>query len=224
MGTVVLSSPTGNTFTSYNATIAFEAMAGTTLITNTSGSAFGNSTSKLVQVDAGAKLGGSGISTEAVTVVGGGIIAPGDSGADLGTASVATLHLVGGLTMASGSTMAFKIAADGASNDMIDLGTAALTLNGPVNVGFTALGIVNVWTPGNSNFYSLLTGSGTWTTSPTFDISAPAGYVVDHEVYDASSHTFEVDFKAVPEPSTYALMIGGLAFLGYCVRRKNRMV
>ena len=52
----------------------------------------------------------------------------------------------------------------------------------------------------------------------------PAGLVVDHEIYNASSHTFEVDFKEVPEPSTYALMIGGLAFLGYCVRRKNRMV
>jgi hypothetical protein len=31
----------------------------------------------------------------------------------------------------------------------------------------------------------------------------------------------EIQAFNVPEPSTYALMIGGLAFLGFCVHRKN---
>jgi hypothetical protein len=245
-GTVVLASASGN---NYNTTadsgptgsVAMDIQQGTLLITNTSGSAFGSSqiydpnapngqggfgavvpNPGVVKVEAGAKLGGSGISTQAVTVASGGIIAPGDSGADNGTVAIQTLHLTGGLSMASGAILSFKL--NGAANDMLDLGAGALTLAGTTNVDFTSLGTVNVWTPTNANYYTLASGTGTWSSSPTFNFNAPAGYVVDHYVYNTSTDTFAVDFKAVPEPSTYALMIGGLAFLGFCVRRKNRMV
>jgi hypothetical protein len=230
-GTVVLNSANNydlqNPLNDYaQGTVAGDVQQGRLLINNTSGSAFGNQLTATVNVEAGATLGGSGISAQKVVVAGGGFIAPGDAGqSNLGiAASVATLHLTGGLTMEDGATLAFKIAADGASNDMLDLGAGALTLNGTTNVAFTALGTVNVWTPTDANYYTLATGTGTWTSSPTFDISAPTGYVVDHEIYNAGTHTFEVDFKEVPEPSTYALMIGGLAFLAFCVRRKNRTV
>jgi hypothetical protein len=228
--TVILSNPSGNSYTLngyyYTGHVAADLQAGTTLITNTSGSAFGNAASP-VNVELGAKLGGSGISTQAVVVAGGGIIAPGDSGADGGTAGIATLHLTGGLSMANGAVMAFKL--NGAANDAIALGSGALTLAGTTNVVFSSMGTVNVFTPGNPNWYTLATGgtglsAGTWTTSPTFNFTAPAGYNVDHVNYNAASNTFQVDFAAVPEPSTYALMIGGLAFLAFCVRRKNRMV
>ena len=167
---------TGLVYGGVAATIAH----GTALITNTVGSAFGTN-SGVVNVNAGATLGGSGISTEAVVVAGGGIIAPGDPGQTNPSssfsvsASTATLNLTGGLSMASGAIMSFKISADGASNDAINLGAGALTLAGTTEVNFTALGTVNVWTPGNANFYSLLSGTGTWTTSPTFDINAPRG-------------------------------------------------
>jgi hypothetical protein len=31
----------------------------------------------------------------------------------------------------------------------------------------------------------------------------------------------DIVVREVPEPSTYALMLGGLAFLGFCIRRKT---
>jgi hypothetical protein len=34
----------------------------------------------------------------------------------------------------------------------------------------------------------------------------------------------ELQIEATPEPSTYALMLGGLAFLGFCLRRKTTLV
>ena len=164
-----------------------------------------------------ATLGGNGSTSMSVVALGGtSIIAPGNPG------TTGTLGLLGGLDAANGVTLSFNL--NGSLNSVLNLGAGALTLAGTTNVDFTSLGTVNVWTPGNANYYSLLAGSGSWTTSPTFDINAPAGYVVDHEIYNATSHTFEVDFKEVPEPSTYALMIGGLAFLAYAVRRKNRIV
>ena len=33
----------------------------------------------------------------------------------------------------------------------------------------------------------------------------------------------EIQGFAVPEPSTYAMMLGGLALLGFCVRRKGML-
>jgi hypothetical protein len=32
------------------------------------------------------------------------------------------------------------------------------------------------------------------------------------------------NITSVPEPSTYAMMVAGLAFLGFCVRRKGALV
>jgi fibronectin-binding autotransporter adhesin len=225
-GTVVLANANTygiyNYYTSTNGTVAADLQAGKTLITNTGGSAFGNNTG-VVKVESGATLGGSGISTELVSLAGGAKLAPGDSGADLGTPTVATLHLTGGLAAADGATLSFKLAADGASNDMIDLAAGALTLNGTTNLTFTALGTVNTWSPTTGNyFYTLATGTGTWSSTANFNVTAPNGYLVDHLVYNAGSNTFEIEFKDVPEPSTYALMIGGLAFLALCMRRKKQ--
>jgi hypothetical protein len=214
----------GNGIQQPGSTVAATIAHGTALITNTTGSAFGNN-SGVVNVESGATLGGSGISTEQVVVVAGGIIAPGDAGqAGLSIApSIATLHLTGGLSLASGATLAFKL--NGALNDMIDLGAGALTLAGTTNLDFTALGPVQTYDPITGNhYYTLATGTGTWSSTASFNVTAPAGYVTDHVIYSATGHELEIEFAAVPEPSTYALMIGGLAFLGFCVRRKSQKI
>jgi hypothetical protein len=43
----------------------------------------------------------------------------------------------------------------------------------------------------------------------TLDISGPGYFIVS-----------AVNLQVIPEPSTYALMLGGLALVGFCVRRK----
>jgi hypothetical protein len=229
-GTVVLNSAGGNTFTSYDATTSFEAKTGTTLITNTSGSAFGNS-AKLVKVDAGATLGGTGTSTQTVVAVAGtSIIAPGDSGADLGTPTIGTLHLNGGLQAASGVTLAFKINGNsgfaGTNNDLLDFGPGDFAPVGNLTFDFTNLGTIQTSQPGSPNFYKIMQGGGAFDDSGItgYTFNAPAGYVVARYNFDSFAGTFSVDFQIVPEPSTYALMLGGLALLGFCVRRKNRTV
>jgi hypothetical protein len=216
-GTVILSH--ANDY-SIQGSVAADILQGKLLITNTSGSAFGVN-SGVVNVEAGATLGGTGISTQKVVAVNGSsIIAPGDSGADGGTASIGTLHLFGGLQVASGATLAFKI--DGANNDVLDLGHANFIPVGLLTFDFTNLSTVLIPTFGNPNFYTLITGSGnTWNDAgATFAFNAPAGYKVNAYNFDPILDQFSVQFVEAPEPSTYALMLGGLALLGFCVRRK----
>ena len=150
-GTVVLASAGGNSYNeddgngNYDPSsgIAADLKSGTTLITNTSGSAFGQINfnnngfygnggphSGTVNVEASATLGGSGISAPVVKMMAANaVLAPGDSGSDGGTASIGTLHLTGGVQATSGLTMDFKLTTPGAS-DSLDLGAGAFTLGG----------------------------------------------------------------------------------------------
>lgn len=224
-GTIVLSKTTGNTYT-VNTTITsdvFEMNSGTTtLIQNTSGSAFGANTGTTVfaQIDAGATLGGSGISTQQIVAAAHtSVIAPGN-----GT-TITQLHLNGGLatTAADGLTMSFDL--NGSANDSIDFASAAVILNGPIDVSFANLGSVLT-----DHVYTLLTGTGDWTGgAPTFNITAPAGYTLDTSYgtdgYDyvttGGTDSLSVEFEAVPEPSPVlliALSISGLAFLRWARR------
>jgi hypothetical protein len=211
-------------------TTAANLVSGTTLITNTSGSAFGNNAG-LVRVQAGATLGGTGISSETVVAVAGtSIIAPGDPGqAGLSIApSIGTLHLNGGLQVASGVTLAFKINGNsgfaGTNNDLLDFGPGDFAPVGNLTFDFTNLGTIQTSQPGSPNFYKIMQGGGAFDDSGItgYTFNAPAGYVVARYNFDSFAGTFSVDFQIVPEPSTYALMLGGLALLGFCVRRKNR--
>jgi hypothetical protein len=276
-GVVVLSSATGNSyderdgngFLEPGSTTAADLKSGTTLITNTSGSAFGiasydssyalyiatggqnggngNPTNAFinngVKLEAGATLGGTGISLQKITAMGAtSVVTAGDPGqAGLGIApSIGQLNLTGGLTttLANGMTFNFKLNGNlGGSapvakvdNDLIVLGD--LTLNGPITVNITSLdGAVAVGTA-----YTFMEGVGgaDWSeggiigTTLNFNVVAPTGYELDKSYgtdgyyfntgqgadgTGSAANTFSVEFEAAPEPATYGLLGLGLLAL-----------
>jgi hypothetical protein len=170
-----------------------------------------------------ATLGGIGSTNVPIVAAGGtSIIAPGDPTVNSG---VGTLGLLGGLTASSGVTLAFNIS--GATSSEIDFGSAALTLGGTTNVDIVAVGPVLAYNPitQTNTYYTLAVGTGTWTSTPTFNFVTPAGYVIDHVVYGpvgpGGSDVFKVELIAAPEPSTYALMGLGMLVLIATVRSRK---
>jgi hypothetical protein len=220
-GTVILSNAGGNTWTTYTPD-AFEMKEGTTIITNTTGDAFGNGAANggvgavFVQLDAGAKLAGTGITAQTLKAVGAtSEISPGLS------SSIGSLTL-GGLTTTSGLTMDFKLNGEGTqygvNNDFLYL-QGALSLGGTVTINLSAM---DALLTGDGNYYTLFSAGGTVTGAPTFDVIAPAGYALDSSYgngvgggydYNPVNGTFRVELVATPEPSTYGLMGLGLLAL-----------
>jgi fibronectin-binding autotransporter adhesin len=234
-GTVILSNPGGNTWTTYIPD-AFEMKAGTTIITNTSGDAFGNGAANssvgptFVQLDAGAKLAGTGITTQTLNAVGA------TSEISPGLSNKIGLMSLGGLTATSGLTMDFKLNGDlngaaapvlGVNNDFLQLGAGNFSLGGTVTINLTAM---DTLATGPGNVYTLFTSGGNVTGDPIFDVIAPTGYALDTSYglsdglpdglqtgynYSSASGTFSVELVATPEPSTYCLMgLGLLALVG----------
>jgi fibronectin-binding autotransporter adhesin len=250
-GTVVFSNANGNDYT-VEGSVAADIKQGTLLVTNTANSAFGKN-SGTVNIEAGAKLGGSGTVLQQVVVnsvtVGGktttGIVTAGDPGqANLGIApSINTLQLTGGLFAANGVTLDFKIdgsngtTVSGYDNDYIYIGLGDLTLKGTVTVNIINLNSILTGTP-----YTLMAGTGDWTEgAPSFDFNLPAGYALDANYgtdgdgYDfndgdgtdpngTKADSFTVEFVAVPEPSAYAMIGLGLLSLAAVARFRRRTI
>jgi hypothetical protein len=256
-GVVVLASATGNTyderdgngFLEPGSTTAADLKSGTTLITNTSGSAFGiasynanyalyvatgnaNPTgayiNNSVKLEAGATLGGTGISTQQIVAVAAtSVITAGDPGqSNLGIApSIGTLHLNGGLEADNGATFNFDLNGAKANGfDAIAFGGSNLTLGGTITFNFTNLGGTLDAGP-----YDLLTGfsangPGSSLDTATYALIAPTGYVATLDPSDLlpGATNFAVDFTPVeiPEPSTYAMI--GLGLLSLCALGKFR--
>jgi hypothetical protein len=224
-GTVILSNSGGNSWTTYNSD-AFEMKAGTTIITNTSGDAFGNGAQNgtvgpvFVQLDAGAKLAGTGSTTKMLNALGA------TSEISPGLSNTIGLMSLGGLTATNGLTMDFKLNGGGTqygvNNDFIQLGT--LTLGGTVTINLTALD-----NPLIGEVYRLFGAGSPVTGTPTFDVIAPTGYELDSSYgngvgggynYNRANGLFSVEL--IPEPSTYGLLGLGLLALvaiGHWMRR-----
>jgi hypothetical protein len=162
------------------------------------------------------------------------VIAPG-----IGT-NIAALYLYGGLVAQDGLTLDFKLnggdeSGHGVTNDYIYAST--LTLNGLVTVNIENLGTITTGTP-----YILMSGGGTakaWKGKPVFVFDVPTGYALDPSfgtpdglrdgndlgyVFSTNADDLAVQFIAVPEPSTCAMWLGGLALLGFIVRRKAALI
>jgi len=222
-----------------------------TLITNASGtSAFGGSAGE-VQVEAGKLLGGTGYTGQGQNVVAmdaTSVIEPGDPGdASLGIKpSIGTLNLAGGLVANKGVTWDFKLTGGlsttdglgnpapeaGVDNDFLNVGS--FTLGGTVTVELTALDALATGT-----VYTLFSDSNSFDTEDVTDFTfvAPTGYALDSSYgasdglgdgkdlgYDYEGGVLTVELVATPEPSTYAMMLGGVALLGFCLRRRAALV
>jgi len=193
---------------------------GTLLILSATG-ATSNTGSGAVAVASGATLGGTGRATGLVTAsAAASRFSPGDIDSG-GFSQIGALRLHGGLTASSGATFAIDI--DENSVDTIDFGSAPLSLAGTVTFDFTDLGDVNLGSP-----YTLFAGSGTWSGSPTFVLNAPTSYMLDASygtggyIWNAAGNQLSVQFLAVPEPASLAVvLIGGIGGLLVVARRKH---
>jgi hypothetical protein len=169
-----------------------------------------------------ATLGGLGNVSALTTAVGANSsITPGDPTVNNG---IGTLTLSGGLTATSGLTLNFVLNGEGTvsgTNSSL-LIVPTLTLDGVVTVNFTTLDTVVT-----DSYYTVMSANNapgsTWTGTPSFTFNAPAGYEVENYVFDKRGDTFSVEFEAVPEPSTWALMgLGALLVAGSARFRKQQ--
>ena len=218
---------------------------GTLLLNNPTNSGSGSATGyasngqsysakNFTQVNAGGTLGGTGRTYQSVTALGAtSVFSPGDMNVTAGvsgtavTSTIGTLSLTGGLTASNGATFNFDL--NGARTngfDTIEFGGSTLTLNGPVTINFTNLGGAL-----DSGPYNLLTnfsaaGTGASNLAAAYVLNGPAGYVATLDPSDLlpGATSFAVDFTpaAVPEPSTWALLVGACALL-VIVRRRSTL-
>lgn len=204
--------------------------AGTLLLNNTSGSGSGQSGSfgtTPITVGVNGTLGGTGggigRNTGLTTATGASsTFSPGDMTKE-GVSSIGNLRLTGGINAASGATFNYDIS--GASIDQITLGSGPLTLGGHITFNFLKLDTLLTETP-----YSLFTGSGTWSGTPTFTFSAPVGYQLDSNygsgngyIWNPSGHSLTVQFAVIPEPTALAFLLGTFGVLFLFRRRSPRI-
>jgi len=166
-----------------------------------------------------ATLGGNATVSALVTAVGANSsITPGDPTVNGG---IGTLTLNGGLAASNGLTLNFVLDGEntnpGIDNSLLIVPT--LTLDGVVTVNFSTVDTVLTDT-----YYTVMTANNesdaTWTlgSNLSFDFNAPAGYAVESYVLDPDGKTFSVEFEAVPEPSTWALMGLGVVLVAGTAR------
>lgn len=192
--------------------------AGTLLINGNQSAATG-----AVSVAANATLGGGGTIGGATTIADSGILAPGNSPGVLTFAS--------SLTLAGADTeVNFELASGvrGTDYDGVNVG-GALAYNGDFTLSIAASiadGTYNLFDFGSQTggFESILFGGvgpysgffsdqglGVWTAT-----SAGQNFTFNHS-------TGDLLVAAVPEPSTYALLLGGLGAL-FLIRRRSRIL
>jgi fibronectin-binding autotransporter adhesin len=175
-----------------------------------------------VTVNSGGVLGGTGtITSTGITVASGGLLNP--SG---GTGSPSHLTLAlnsGSLTMNSGSNLAFVLGSTSSSDEvLVSSGTVALNNQNFSNFAFTTT------TGFGTGNYILITDTGSDTNAITglsgtgLTGSITGGFSGTLTLINSQQTLELVVSSTVPEPSTWALMIGGFAVLMVFQIRRRR--
>jgi autotransporter-associated beta strand protein len=194
--------------------------AGTLLLNHSFGGA--------VSVASNANLGGSMSSGQSVsglvTLNSNSGLAPGNGSAG----NIATMNFSNGLTLNSSSTVTMDLTTSASSADRINVSGGQLTYAG--NLVFNAVSSMSGVT---NNTYTLFNTTGATTTGSWASVALASGgpnftnnsgiwtrNAGDGNIwtYDQSQGTLTV----IPEPSTYALMGVGAAFLLWRIRRRKR--
>lgn len=163
----------------------------------------------------GQTLGGSGTFSGLVTTESGAHLAPGNS--------PGTLTFDGGLTLVAGTIIDFELGLNAAASDLILVTGGSLTgpLSGVVTFNFSDAGGFAAGTT-----YSLIDGSSLNTILSDFDALDFEGIGIDGYTFAFSLNgkilEMTASVSAVPEPSTYAAIIGALALAGAFVRRRAK--
>jgi len=186
-----------------------------------------------ITVIGGKTINGIGGTVGALTALSGATVAPGGSAAtgDFGVLSLASFNLN------SGAHLALDINGLTAGTNADEIITGGLTLGGDLTLTFGS----NYATPGASDTIALILNTGDSSINNTFsditivDLSGTHHYAGDQGTilsinnqefslsYTAGSDNNDLELMAVPEPSTWAMVVGGLGMLT-CLRRFRRTV
>ncbi|HWL51313.1 MAG TPA: autotransporter-associated beta strand repeat-containing protein [Chthoniobacteraceae bacterium] len=205
-GTLTLEYSTGNTYTG-GSTVE----AGTLLIRNSSGSATG---SGAVTITAGATLAGNGRIGGPLTLSGS--LRPGES--------IGEITVANDVTWNAGDAWLFELgtAADSLANAASGGSTQDRLI---ISAGSFLKGSGSGWTfdlsgTGQIGWYELATWSGTTTFDLSdFQLAQLAPGLEGSFAFNESETALYLEVKAVPEPSTLALLLGALGLTAFCRHR-----
>ena len=173
--------------------------SGKLVVANTSGSATGSGE---VLIQNGGTLGGSGFIAGPVTLLAGGTIAPGDP---------VTLTLQDSLTWDGGGVIRLVLGPDSAGSDHLRVGTLMRGADGPflfdlIDAGITAGAIYDLLS------FDAMTG---FVASDFQAVGYGGSFAFDNGML---AFTAALATPAVPEPSTYALLLAGLLMMRWARR------
>jgi len=198
------------------------------------GQGYGSATDGHFNVASGATLGGTGriagnnstANSNMIYVQSGGSLAP---GASIGTLTLDGENISGAgsevLNMASGAEFDFELSGSGGVPDRIDfwnyVGGDFLLNSNALNL--TLLGGV---TPGtyNVDLFRFFSDGGTSATASGIAsglVLGTLGAGIDSASIIYNTNTISLQYTTIPEPSTYALLLGGLGLLAF-LRRRSR--
>ena len=222
VGEIAFNSPTGNTFTGGFLNSGISTTSSAIYANNTSGSAFGSGTVSVGGTSATVYSTLAGNFTTSGTVSLGGRLSPGNgtglTAATAGIGSIGTVNFTT-LVLSSATTSSLYLEAAGSSNnDQINV-SGALTLNGTIYVATTGGYTIQL----GDTFTFVNAGSitqGTFTFNTSNATFAP-GVGLSETVTGTQVIATAI---AVPEPGTWAAVVGGLGILGglQFARRRNR--
>lgn len=184
---------------------------GTLRINGNQGTASGT-----VTVADGATLGGSGTIGGATIIQNGGILAPGNS--------TGTLNFGNGLTLNSTSIINMEI--NNSTHDLINISSGSIAYNGTLNLIFSGAidtgTNITLFSGSKTGSFTSIVGSGSY-GSGSFNSGVwtltSGGQLL---TFTQSTGSFSVTAAAVPEPSTYAALLGALALAGTIAHRRRR--
>lgn len=184
----------------------------------------------------GASNAGAGGSVGAIAA-NGGTLAPGNGTSVSDASSAGTLTANGNVTLSGSTTFSIRLGvASSSDHDQLAVSGGTVSLNGAT----LSLSAGSAYVPGSNSLAMIIINGGyNAATSGTFSNAQSLAYV-NGDYYqilygydpsanggtggvDASGTDVAIQFTAVPEPRTWAMFLGGLAFLILCQRRRSRV-